>query len=108
MDLKILKKAKSWADMQPGEWFIAPDLADQEGRRGANRVDVRCPVCHTRTRLNPAHSIDAQGRVHASVLCPKATEEWRQKVAGYKFTVCTWHEFVTLEGWTPEDAANAR
>lgn len=99
--LKILKKAASWEAMQPGEWFLDAALADQEKRTGSSRVSVRCPVCKLRTHLNVLHRIDAQGRVTASCMCPRMT-------CGDGIARCTWHEFITLEGWTPEDAANAR
>lgn len=100
-DLKILKKAASFADMQPGEWFLDNALADAEGRQGANRVAVRCPVCRLRTWLNKAHRIDAQGHVRASCLCPRATAEFRRRLEGTGAQSCTWHEFITLDGWTP-------
>ena len=93
-NLKILRKAASWADMQPGEWFLDEALADAESRKGASRVSTRCPVCKLRTHLNELHRIDTQGHVTASVMCPRMT-------CGDGIARCTWHEFITLEGWAP-------
>jgi hypothetical protein len=93
-NLKILRKATSWADMQPGEWFIDNALADAEGRTGANRVSIRCPKCKNRSWLNKAHRVDAQGHVTASVLCCMAS-------CGDGIARCDWHEYITLLDWTP-------
>jgi hypothetical protein len=47
---------------------------------------MRCPGCERGAALD--HSIDSQGVVKPSVVCP--------------YDDCTFHAFVTLEGWSDE------
>lgn len=43
-----------------------------------------CPDCGHEAFLN-AHSVDAEGNAHPSLVCP--------------YPPCTWHVFVKLAGW---------
>lgn len=91
--LKTLAKATSYADMQPGQWCMDDMPVDGHPRKGANAVAIMCPVCKLRTHLNELHHVSAQGVVTASCMCPRMT-------CGDGVARCTWHEFITLEGWT--------
>lgn len=55
-----------------------------------SRVDMRCPKCENIFHLDN-HSIDAYGRVTPSVVCPNTREDR---------TACSFHEMVTLQGWS--------
>lgn len=58
-----------------------------ENASGKPKVYIICPHCGNRLELNDAHVIWADGSVHESVLCSVPD--------------CGYHEFITLEGWTP-------
>ena len=91
-NLKVLKKAKSYAEMQPGEWCMDDMPVDGHARIGANQVAVMCPVCKLRTHLNELHHVSAGGVVTASVMCPRMS-------CGDGVLRCSWHEFITLADW---------
>lgn len=54
-----------------------------------DRVDFCCPVCNLYSHLG-RHSIDAEGRVMPSVICPHNRPDG---------TPCTFHETIRLHGW---------
>lgn len=67
-------------DYKPGTW---KGLKLAEGGRSAS---FTCPECHQLASLTD-HTIEADGRVTPSVVCPTDG--------------CTFHQFIQLEGWQP-------
>ncbi len=57
-------------------------------RWGTGGVLATCPDCNTSLRLDKNHTITDDGEVSASLGCP--------------IKACSYHEFVTLEGWPGE------
>lgn len=53
---------------------------------GGTAVEMTCPRCHRTARLS-AHTVDADGKVSPSVVCPTPN--------------CGFHEWVQLECWVP-------
>jgi len=48
-------------------------------------AELCCPGCGKVALLGRNHTVDANGTVHPSVVCP--------------FPPCTFHEFIALDGW---------
>lgn len=76
--------------IQPGTWLIIGNIKKSEAV-----VSACCPKCwrNCTIRKSPGisedigHSIDEDGKVHPSVVCPNND--------------CDFHEYVTLEDWDP-------
>lgn len=64
---------------RPGKWKGAT-------RDGTRTALMSCPVCAGVASLSN-HTIDEAGKVSPSLVCP--------------FRGCSFHDYVTLEGWKP-------
>jgi len=65
----------------PGPWWHPLQNGD------VLSATIRCPDCQTVVTVT-SHSIDAQGVVTPSVVCP--------------MDGCSWHVWVKLAGWQPK------
>ena len=70
-DRIVVKKSSDVRE--PGPWW----------RKFGARVLLRCGECQEKTPLD--HEVRAGGEVHPSVVCPMEG--------------CSWHVWLTLEGW---------
>lgn len=66
---------------------------DAKGQRTAS---ISCPRCGGVSSLS-GHTIDAQGRVNPSVVCPYTRQGTTHSNPGQRS--CDFHDFIVLEGW---------
>jgi hypothetical protein len=73
---------------EKGKWNV---IANPRYRRN-HWCEFTCPFGHGATLAKNVHKIATDGTVSPSFVCPRATDEG-----------CTFHEFVRLLDWKPED-----
>lgn len=97
MDRKHIPKIE-YGSFPPGAgWGLADHYDPITHQKSGYEPQWLCPVCRHWYRLT-LHSIEKNGEVNASVLCPGKRWNGPEKD---ELLPCNYHEFVIFDDWDP-------